>query len=172
MDPCSTGANCHRALAAFALTLIAFGCSKPAPPAPQPPNVEVAEVIKRDVPIYVEAIGQTRGSTEIEVRARVEGFLEIGDLQGGHAVRKGQLLYTIDPRQFEAALVAGQGAAWPKRRRDLARYEQDVVRYEPLVAQERDLREAEPTRPSRRPTRGRSLRGGGQGRRRHRPSST
>jgi membrane fusion protein, multidrug efflux system len=134
MDPCSTGANCHRALAAFALTLIAFGCSKPAPPAAQPPNVEVAEVIKRDVPIYVEAIGQTRGQEEVEVRARVQGFLESVAFEEGSAVRKGKLLYTIDPREYEAAVSQAKGRL-AQAQADLARYDQDVARYQPLVEQ-------------------------------------
>jgi membrane fusion protein (multidrug efflux system) len=134
MDPCSTGADCHRALAAFALTLIAFGCSKPAPPAAQPPNVEVAEVIKRDVPIYVEAIGQTRGQEEVEVRARVQGFLESVAFEEGSAVRKGKLLYTIDPREYEAALLQAKGRV-AQAQADLARYDQDVARYQPLVEQ-------------------------------------
>jgi membrane fusion protein (multidrug efflux system) len=134
MDPCSTGADCHRALAAFALTLIAFGCSKPPPPAAQPPNVEVAEVIKRDVPIFVEAIGQTRGAEEVEVRARVQGFLESLAFEEGSAVRKGKLLYTIDPREYEAALLQAKGRV-AQAQADLARYEQDVARYQPLVEQ-------------------------------------
>ncbi len=134
MDPCSTGANCHRALAAFALTLIAFGCSKPAPPAPQPPNVQVAEVIQRDVPIFVEAIGQTRGAEEVEVRARVQGFLESVAFEEGSAVRKGKLLYTIDPREYEAALSQAKGRV-AQAQADLARFEQDVARYQPLVEQ-------------------------------------
>jgi membrane fusion protein, multidrug efflux system len=134
MDPCSTGADCHRALAALALTLLAFGCSKPAPPAAQPPNVEVAEVIKRDVPIYIEAIGQTRGEEEVEVRARVEGVLESVEFDEGAAVRKGKLLYTIDPREYEAALSQAKGVL-AQAQADLARYEQDVARYQPLVEQ-------------------------------------
>ena len=133
MDPCSTGADSHRALAAFVLTLLACGCSKPAPPAAQPPpNVEVAEVIKRDVPIYVEAIGQTRGQEEVEVRARVQGFLESVAFQEGSAVRKGKLLYTIDPREYQAALSQAKGRV-AQAQADLARYEQDVARYRPLV---------------------------------------
>jgi membrane fusion protein, multidrug efflux system len=134
MDPCSTGADCHRALAAFALTLIAFGCSKPAPPAPQPPNVQVAAVIQRDVPIFVEAIGQTRGAEEVEVRARVQGFLESVAFEEGSAVRKGKLLYTIDPREYEAAVSQAKGRL-AQAQADLARYDQDVARYQPLVEQ-------------------------------------
>jgi membrane fusion protein, multidrug efflux system len=134
MNPCSPGADRHRALAAFALTLIAFGCSKPPPPAPQPPNVAVAQVIKRDVPIFVEAIGQTRGAEEVEVRARVQGFLESVAFEEGSAVRKGKLLYTIDPREYEAAVSQAKGQL-AQAQADLARYEQDVARYQPLVEQ-------------------------------------
>lgn len=109
------------------------GCGKKEAPPPPPPDVKVATVLQKDVPIYVEAIGQTRGSTEIEVRARVEGFLQTVDFKEGFPVRKGQLLYTIDPRPFEAALAQAKGAL-AEAQAQLARATQDVVRYEPLVA--------------------------------------
>jgi len=119
-------------LAAAALGL-AIACKKEAPPPPPPPEVKVATVLERDVPIYVEAIGQTRGSTEIEIRARVEGFIESVDFEEGSLVRKGQLLYTIDPNPFQAALAQSQGA-FAESEAQLARAHQDVARYEPLVA--------------------------------------
>lgn len=117
----------------LASLVAALGCGKKEAPPPQPPEVKVATVVQRDVPIYVEAIGQTRGSTEIEVRARVEGFLETVDFKEGNPVRKGQLLYTIDPRPFEAALAQAKGTL-AGAEAQLARARQDVVRYEPLVA--------------------------------------
>ena len=118
-----------------ATSALAVGCAekKEAPP-PPPPGVKVATVLQRDVPIYVEAIGQTRGSTEIEVRARVEGFLQTVNFQEGNPVRKGQLLYTIDPRPLEATLAQAKGAL-AQTEAELARARQDVARYEPLVAQ-------------------------------------
>ena len=109
------------------------GCGKKEAPAPPPPDVKVASVLQKDVPIYVEAIGQTRGSTEIEVRARVEGFIQTIDFKEGNPVRKGQLLYTIDPSPFQAALAQAKGAL-AETEAQLARAKQDVVRYEPLVA--------------------------------------
>jgi membrane fusion protein (multidrug efflux system) len=118
-------------LAALLVTLLA--CSKKEAPAPPPPDVKVATVLQKDVPIYVEAIGQTRGSTEIEVRARVEGFLQTVDFKEGNPVQKGQLLYTIDPRPFQAALAQARGSL-AEAEAQLARARQDVVRYEPLVA--------------------------------------
>ena len=116
---------------AFALGF--SSCKEEAPPPPPPPDVKVAEVFTRDVPIYIEAIGQTRGNTEIEIRARVEGFLETVNFEEGTFVSRGKLLYTIDPRPFEAA-VAQAKANLAQAEAELARAHQDVVRYEPLVA--------------------------------------
>jgi membrane fusion protein (multidrug efflux system) len=121
------------------LATAAAGCKKEAPP-PAPTDVKVATVLQKDVPIYIEAIGQTRGSTEIEVRARVEGFIQTIDFEEGNPVRKGQLLYTIDPRPFEAALAQAKGTL-AGAEADLARARQDVVRYEPLVAKNAISRE-------------------------------
>jgi len=129
----SIGPPAARRAWAIALALVLGACAaKPAPPA-SVPEVKAATVLQRDVPIYVEAIGQTRGSTEIEVRARVEGFLESVDFKEGEPVRKGQLLYTIDPQPFEANLAQAKGKL-AQAEADLARARQDVIRYEPLVA--------------------------------------
>ncbi|HEX6850805.1 MAG TPA: efflux RND transporter periplasmic adaptor subunit [Candidatus Polarisedimenticolaceae bacterium] len=121
-------------VATLAAALALCGCAgKTEAPPPPPPDVKVAAVLQKDVPIYIEAIGQTRGSTEIEVRARVEGFLQSVDFKEGTLVRKGQLLYTIDPSQFRAALAQAKGSL-AEAEAQLARATQDVVRYEPLVA--------------------------------------
>jgi len=123
----------HTTIVALAAASLAAACGKKeAPPAP-PPTVKVAPVVQRDVPVYVDVIGQTRGSTEIEVRARVEGYLQSVDYREGSLVRKGQLLYTIDPRPFQASLAQAKGNQ-AEAEAQLARAKQDVVRYEPLVA--------------------------------------
>jgi membrane fusion protein (multidrug efflux system) len=123
-----------RFYAACALLALAISsCKEPPPPPPPPPDVKVAEVLTRDVPVYVEAIGQTRGNTEIEIRARIEGFLETVNFVEGTFVNRGQLLYTIDSRPFEAA-VAQSRANLAQAEAELARAHQDVARYEPLVA--------------------------------------
>jgi len=113
--------------------LLGGACAKKEAPAAAPTSVKVATVVQRDVPVYVEVIGQTRGSTEIEVRARVEGYLQTVDYREGSLVRKGQLLYTIDPRPFQASLAQAKGYQ-AQAEAQLARTKQDVVRYEPLVA--------------------------------------
>jgi membrane fusion protein (multidrug efflux system) len=118
----------------FLLLCVAGGCEekKEAPP-PPPPEVKVSQVLQRDVPVYVEAIGETRGNTEIEIRARVEGFIESVDYKEGSLVKKGDLLYTIDSRPFETSLAQAKANQAESEAR-LARAHQDVVRYEPLVA--------------------------------------
>lgn len=119
---------------ALVLLLVLAACGKEAAPPPPPPvPVKAATVLQRDVPVYLEAIGQTRGNTEIEIRARVEGFIESVNFSEGTLVRKGSLLYTIDPRPFEAALAQAK-ANLARAEADLQRAHQDVVLYEPLVA--------------------------------------
>jgi membrane fusion protein (multidrug efflux system) len=117
----------------LASVLAAIGCAKKEAPPPPLPDVKAATVLQKDVPIYVEAIGQTRGSTEIEVRARVEGFIQTVDFKEGNPVGKGQLLYTIEPSQYQAALAQAKGGL-AEAEAQLARAKQDVVRFEPLVA--------------------------------------
>lgn len=117
------------------LLIFVMGCEKAeqkAPP-PPPPVVKVAEAVSRDVPITVEAVGQTRGNMEIDISARVEGFLETIEFKEGSFVKKGQRLYTIDAKPFRAALAEAQ-AKVGQSKAELARTHQDVVRYEPLVA--------------------------------------
>jgi len=93
----------------------------------------VAEVLVRDVPVQVEALGELRGSSEIEIRARVEGHVQSVDYREGSLVAQGDLLYTIDARPFEARLAAAR-AGLAEAEAGLARAHQDVARYEPLVA--------------------------------------
>ena len=114
---------------AFVCMFTVFGCAKKeeAPP-PPPPSVKVAVVLQKTVPIYVENIGETVGASDVEIRARVEGFLESVDFQEGSFVKKGQLLYTIDPQPLRAALAQSQGQLAEAKAR-LAKTQQDVARY-------------------------------------------
>jgi membrane fusion protein (multidrug efflux system) len=124
------------ALGAYVILLaLAGGCDKQAKeaPPPPPPEVKVVEVVQKDVPIYVEAIGETRGNTEIEIRARVEGFIQSVDFKEGTLVEKGTPLYTIDSQPYEAKLAQSR-ASQAQAEADLAKAHQDVSRYEPLVA--------------------------------------
>jgi len=92
--------------------LIAVGGSKSkekAPVAAPPPNVEVAQVERRDVPIYSEWIGTLDGMVNAEIRAQVTGYLLRQRYTEGSFVRRGQLLFEIDARPFQAALDQAKG---------------------------------------------------------------
>jgi membrane fusion protein (multidrug efflux system) len=114
--------------------LLTAACEKEQVQAPPPPlqEVNVATPLQRDVPIYFDAIGETRGNTEIEIRARVEGFIETIDFEQGKVVKKGDQLYSLDPRPFQAS-VAKAKAARAEAEAQRARAAQDVARYAPLV---------------------------------------
>lgn len=113
--------------------ILLAGCGPKAAPPPPPPAVKVATVLQQDVPVHLETIGEARGNTEIEIRARVAGFLQTVDFQEGSLVSKGQRLCTIDPALFEAPLAQARGGL-AEAEAQLARARRDVVRYGPLVA--------------------------------------
>lgn len=121
-----------RALAIAALIGGGAACAPDEPPPPPPPSVKVAPVLQRDVPVYVEAIGETRGNTETEIRARVEGFVERVHFVEGTRVRRGELLYTLDSRPFIESLAEAR-AQLAEAEAQLSRTRQDVARFEPLV---------------------------------------
>jgi membrane fusion protein (multidrug efflux system) len=84
------------------------GASAKAPQGP-PPDVEVATVEQRDVPIYREWIGTLDGMVNAEIKAEVSGYLLSQNYAEGSFVKKGQLLFEIDPRPFDAALAQAKG---------------------------------------------------------------
>ncbi len=95
--------------------------------APPPVPVTVADVVVVDQPLISEFIGQTRGSTEVEIRARVEGFIEAIHFEEGRFVKKGDLLYTLEAQPYIASVaqasaeVARAEAALTKASSDLRR---------------------------------------------------
>src|SRR6201996_51990 len=94
---------------AAALTIASCTRSTSAAGAPPPPEVEVASVEQRDVPIYREWIGTLDGMVNAVIRAQVTGYLLTQNYAEGSFVRKGQLLFQIDPRPFQAAADQAQG---------------------------------------------------------------
>src|SRR4029077_16525232 len=104
-----------------------------------PPDVEVVQVEQKDVPIFGVWIGTLDGFTNADVRAQVTGYLMRQGYQEGAFVKKGQLLFEIDPRPFQAALDQAQGQlAQAKAQLATAeavqvRTQLDVEKYTPLV---------------------------------------
>jgi RND family efflux transporter MFP subunit len=106
------------------------------------PDVQVVLVEQKDVPIYGEWIGTLDGFTNADVKAQVTGYLMRQGYQEGAFVRKGQLLFEIDPRPFQAALDQAQGqlaqatAALANAEAVQGRTELDVNRYTPLAKEQ------------------------------------
>lgn len=144
-------------LAAGSLCITA-GCSRKMDAAahPQPLEVEVTTVQQKDVPIYQEWIGTLDGLVNADIKAEVSGYLVDQVYKEGSFVSKGQLLFQIDPRPFQAALDQAQGqlaesqGQTEQARAQLAQAEAqvavaeanqrrtqlDVDRYTPLVQQQ------------------------------------
>ena len=114
------------------LLLLAAGCKEKPAAAPATPKVAVVTVVPRDVPVYQEWIGTLDGYPNAQIRAQVVGYLMKQSYQEGGTVRRGDLLFEIDPRPFQAAL----DQALAKEQQDeamLGRTEVDVARYTPLA---------------------------------------
>ena len=95
-------------------------------------QVTVYEVEPRTVPLYIEQVGQTRGSVDIPIRARVDGVLEEMHFLEGRPVTEDQLLYVIDPQPFEARLAEAQGRL-AQSVTGLAKSKSDLERIRPLA---------------------------------------
>src|SRR3954453_170449 len=76
-----------------------------------PPTVIVVPATQKTVPVYSEFVGQTKADETVELRARVEGILQKVYFREGSPVRKGQLLFTIDKRTFQASLQTAKALA-------------------------------------------------------------
>ena len=110
-------------------------CEKPPPPPPEPLEVVVEPARKKDFPIHGVYIGTTQASLDVQVRARVDGFIEEIDFTEGSLVKKGKLLYRIDDRPYQARVKRLQ-ANMERAQAQLAKAQRDVARLEPLYEQD------------------------------------
>ncbi len=107
-----------------------------------PPDVEVVQVEQKDVPLFGEWIGTFDGFTNADVRAQVTGYLLRQGYQEGAFVKKGQLLFEIDPRPFQAVLDQAEGqlaqakAQLANAQAVQGRTQLDVERYTPLAREQ------------------------------------
>ena len=121
-----------------ALGLCAFvlgGCKGNAQPqAPPPPEVSVIEVKPRPVTVYDEYVAQTQAPDTIEIRSQVTGLLERQAFADGARVKKGDVLYVIDQRPFEAQLAQAK-ASLAQAEANLVNAKQNLARNSRLIAQ-------------------------------------
>jgi membrane fusion protein (multidrug efflux system) len=115
--------------------LLLAGCEKKeAAPPPPPPTVKVVDVLQQDVPLYAEWVAQLNGDINAEIVPKVQGYVLKKDYQEGYLVVKGQLLFEIDPRPFQASLDQAQ-AQVAVAAADLSKAQTDLARDTPLAAQ-------------------------------------
>src|SRR5688572_29630219 len=150
-----SGTAYGRRLAGIALIVLLSGLaacnrSPEVGAAPKPPTVTVVAVGQRSVPVYGQYVGQTEAVRTVEVRARVEGFIERQVVPDGATVKAGEVLFTIDPRPLEAVLrqaeanVARDTAALSQAQSALTQREADVQQAQANL--ERDLAQVENAR--------------------------
>lgn len=124
------------AVSLVATALVVAGCSRADEHAAKggfpPAAVSVQEVKAVTVPIQFEYVGQTAGSKEAEVRARVQGVLERRTYQEGGYVKSGQLLFVIDPRPYAAQLQAAE-ADLARAQAQYAQVKRNFDRVKPLA---------------------------------------
>ena len=117
----------------FIFLFILMSCGEKQQQAAIPPQpIQVYMVEPRNVPIYHDFVGQVYGEKDIPIRARVEGFLTGIHFKEGERVKKGQLLYSIDPDPFEEK-VAAEKSKVSEAQTILVQAENDLKRVEPLA---------------------------------------
>jgi membrane fusion protein (multidrug efflux system) len=140
---CSKGRSLTRAVTALGLAGLVISLAacdrgkeadkaKQAAAAPPPPAVVVTEVVQKTVPIYGEFVAQTDARETVEIRARVQAFLEAQHFTEGTIVKKNQLLFTLDKREFEAKLQQAKAELEVAMAR-LGKAETDERRLKPLA---------------------------------------
>jgi membrane fusion protein (multidrug efflux system) len=122
-------------LICLATLALATGCSRHKPPAEAAGPVEVAvmTVAPRDTPVSFEYVGQTESSHQVEIRARVSGFLDRRVYTEGSMVKAGQVMFQQDPKPFQAQLKAAEGALAEQVAR-LKVAEDNLAQVRPLAA--------------------------------------
>jgi membrane fusion protein (multidrug efflux system) len=124
-----------RLAVALALTALAAGCSKETPPPPRPvPQVMVITVEPRDIPFVPSFVAQTESSQQVNIVARVSGYLDRIAYREGELVKEGQLLFQLDPKPFQAQLEAARGELQSQQAR-FTTAQANLGRVKPLAEQ-------------------------------------
>ncbi len=122
-------------LRGLGVILLVSACGKKAPPEAAAPEVLVTPVLQQDVPIYSTWIGTLNGSVNATIQSQVSGYLLKQDYREGTFVHKGDVLFEIDPRTFQAQLDQAEGQL-ERAKAALGKANTDVARYKPLVEQQ------------------------------------
>ena len=124
-----------RILSAVSILFVAFGCSKDAPPPPPPVPVTVATAERRPVPFELAATGTVEPMQTVAILPQVSGLIMRIAFREGENVQKGQLLFQLDPRPFQAALAQAEGIL-QRDRAQAVNADQEAKRYAGLAEKE------------------------------------
>ena len=120
---------------AAAVAALAAGCSKEAPQAQRPaPEVTVITVQPQNIPVTASFVAQTESSRQVNIVARVSGYLDKIAYQEGEVVKEGQLLFQLDPKPFRAQLEAARGELQSQQAR-FTTAQSNLSRVKPLAQQ-------------------------------------
>jgi membrane fusion protein (multidrug efflux system) len=124
-----------RVIAALLAAAMLGACEKPAPPPQRPaPQVTVVTVTPQTIPFEVTFVAQTESSRQVDIVARVSGFLDKIAYREGELVKAGQLLFQVDPKPFQAQLAAAKGELLAQQARH-ATAAANLKRIKPLAQQ-------------------------------------
>ena len=144
-QPARTGVFAQRAAMAIALTggtIFLAGCQgEKAASAPPPPEVQVTSVVQENVPLYNEWVATLDGYDNAQIQPQVTGYIIAQTYREGSPVRKGQVLFEIDPRPFQAMLDQSK-AQLAQAQAQLGKTKLDVDRDTPL-AKERAIAQSQ-----------------------------
>ncbi len=124
-----------------ASALLFTGCGEEKKAAAAPADVEVVQVVQKDVPVTRQWVATFTGFVNAQIRAQVSGYLLKQEYTNGSFVKKGTPLFQLDPRTFQAALDQAKGnlaqarADLEKANAQLGKTRLDVARYTPLAKQ-------------------------------------
>lgn len=121
-----------KSLSLIPVATLFIACGEPAPPDIEVPEIRVVEVVQRDQAIHAELVGETLGSLDVPIRARVEGVVLGLHFAEGKLVAEGDLLYTIDPAPYEVQVVEAEGQLAEAQVR-LANNQAELERIRPLA---------------------------------------
>ena len=127
---------------ASVILLSSLGCGKSEQPQARPPEVEVVRVEQKDVPIWNEWVGTLDGLVNAQIKPQVTGYLLRQTYKEGSFVRKGELLFEIDPRTFQAALdqtraqLANANGQLAQAEANQVKAQLDVNRFTPLAKEQ------------------------------------
>lgn len=117
---------------AILLLFFLSACKKETPPAPKPLEISILTVLNQDVKVESEYTGQTYGQSDIQINPRVDGIIMSLNFKEGSFVKKGQLLYSIDPLPYKAKVDEAEGTLAESQAR-LAKTKADLDMIAPLA---------------------------------------